>query len=238
MTVSQRIGLFFLNVTQRIPFVKYDSNGTFFQIWHKELNFFWVWLKELNFFSSNMTQRIENPSFLEYDASTWTFFSKYDAKNWTIFENSFDMTQRFELILLIWLKELNSFLTGLEELGSFFNTTQRIEPFLEIRLKVLFLWKNWLKELNSFFFGYDSKNWTLFSDMTQRIEPIFNTTRSIEFFKQKLWLKEFNFYLVKKHDSKNWTFFLVTKKVFFLKSSKNWTFLNVTRRIETVSLCL
>ena len=237
---------FFFNVTQRIPFVKYDSNGTFFfQIWHKELNFFWVWLKEWNFFqkknrltelnlfSSNMTQRIE--PFISW---IWRLdldlFSKYDSKSWTIFENSFDMTQRFELILLIWLEEMNSFLIRLEELSFFFNTTQRIEhfwirrkefntlliwlkdffqkndsknwTFLKYDSKCCFCEKNWLKELNSFFFGYDSKNWTLFSDMTQRIEPIFNTTRSIEFFKQKLWLKEFIF-INKKHDSKNWTFF-------------------------------
>ena len=66
-----------------------------------------------------------------------------------------------------------------------------------------FFSKKRLKELNLFLSTtqsvvvvkkIDSKNWTLSSDMTQRIEPIFNTTRSIEFFKQKLWLKEFIFF--------------------------------------------
>ena len=192
-----------------------------------------------------MTQRIE--PFISW---IWRLhldlFKKYDAKNWTIFENSFDMTQRFELILLIWLKELNSFLTRLEGLSSFFffNTTQRIEHFW-IRLKELNTLLIWLKELNSirkrlkelnllkknydskccFCEKNDSKNWTLsflvttqrielFSDMTQRIEPIFNTTRSIEFFKQKLWLKEF-FFLKKK----TW---LKELNLFF--SGKKWNF--------------
>ena len=76
-----------------------------------------MWLKELNFFefdSKNwtflsLTQRIELFFFQKYDSQNWNFFFEYDAKNWTLFENSFDISQRFELILLIWLKELNSF---------------------------------------------------------------------------------------------------------------------------------
>ena len=52
------------------------------------------------------------------------------------------------------------------------------------------------------YFWYDLLN------TTQRIELIFNTTRSIEFFKQKFWLKEFNFFFFE-HDWKNWTLFKI-----------------------------
>ena len=96
MKISQWIGLFFWIVTQRIPFVKYDSNGTFFQqIWHKQLNFFeydskiWIFSKnkrltEFNLFSSNMTKELA--FFLEYDEKNWTLlFLEYDAQNWTFF---------------------------------------------------------------------------------------------------------------------------------------------------------
>ena len=248
MTRSQRIGLF-LNVTQRIPFVKYDSNGTFFFFKYdtKNWTFFWVWLKEWNFFSkknrltelnlfsSNMTQRIE--PFISW---IWRLeldlFSKYDSKSWTIFENSLDMTQRFELILLIWLEEMNSF----------WNMTHRIEPF---------------------FFEFDSQNWNLFLNITERIELLFltrleelsfflNTTQRIEHFWIRLkefntlliWLKDFFqkkkttqriepffkirlkvLFFVKKIDSKNWTlsFLVTTQRIelfFFWNDSKNWTY--------------
>ena len=234
---------FFFNVTQRIPFVKYDSNGTFFFKYDTKNWTFFEFdskngiffqknrLTELNLFSSNMTQRIE--PFISW---IWRLdldlFSKYDSKSWTIFENSFDMTQRFELILLIWLEEMNSFLIRLEELSFFFNTTQRIEHFWirrkefntlliwlkdffsKKRLKELNLFKydskccfcekNWLKELNSFFFGYDSKNWTLF-----------------------FW-----------YDSKNWTYFQYDSKYWIFQTkimTQRIHFLfikNMTQRIE------
>ena len=160
---------FFLNVTQRIPFVKYDSNGTFFQIWHEELNFFLSLTQGIELFSSNMTQRIENPSFLEYDASTWTFFQ--------------NMTQRIELflkILLIWLKDLNSFCyydsknwiqkkKRLKELILKEKRLKRIELFLFwLRLKEWNSFLIWLKELT--YFQYDSKYWIFQTKiMTPRI---------------------------------------------------------------------
>ena len=142
-----------------------------------------------------MTQRIElfsskhdaknwNPSFLEYERLHLDLFSKYDAKNWTFF-------------LRTWRKELNpSFLEyDALHLGPFFqNMTQ----------------KNWTIFWK--FFWYDSKIWTHFVNMTQRIELFsdktrrvellffFNTTQRIEHFWIRLkelntlliWLKELN----------------------------------------------
>ena len=82
-TMSQRLGPF-LNVTQRIPCVKYDSNGTFFfHIWHKELTF-WVWIKELD-----------------------SFFFEHDAKNWTL--HFLNMTPRIGPLFKIWLKKIELF---------------------------------------------------------------------------------------------------------------------------------
>ena len=57
-TMSQRLGPF-LNVTQRIPFVKYDSNGTFFFTYDTKNWLFEFESKNWTLFSSNMTQRIE-----------------------------------------------------------------------------------------------------------------------------------------------------------------------------------
>ena len=234
---------FFFNVTQRIPFVKYDSNGTFFFKYDTKNWTFFEFdskngiffqknrLTELNLFSSNMTQRIE--PFISW---IWRLdldlFSKYDSKSWTVFENSFDMTQRFELILLIWLEEMNSFLIRLEEMSFFFNTTQRIEHFW-IRRKefnTLLIWlkdffsKKRLKELN--LFKIRLKVLFLWKKLTQRIELFLFWLRLKElnsFF--LIWLKELNlfstrlevlnfsndsknsFFIYKKHDSKNWTFF-------------------------------
>ena len=81
------------------------------------------------------------------------------------------MTQRIEPFFSTWLTE--------------------IEPFFSTCLKVLTypFWKRWLKELN-LFFQFDSKNWTSFSNLTQRIEHLSNFTQRIELFPN--WLKELN----------------------------------------------
>ena len=160
--MTQRIELF-LSMTQRIEFFS------------KKIR-----LTEFNLFSSNMTKELA--FFLEYDEKNWTlyflnmthrikpFFKP--VSNWTFF---FNMTQRIELILLIWLKELNSlFLIKLEVLNSLF-------------------WKR-LKELNTFVnmtqrivFSKKKKN-------ESKIFFFFKTTQRIELFlKNKTWLKEVKF---------------------------------------------
>ena len=184
--------LYFLNMTQGIePLISWiwrkESNRLIFeytqrigpsvQIWRKELDpfsnltprnelfikvwltelIFWIWLTELNFFFF------------------WIWLTEL---------NSFsDMTQRIELLVLIRLEELNSFLL---------NRTQQIEPFflndsknwilrtLRTELIANVTQKNW----TFFFFERYSKNWTHFfwiwlkdlnfslqRNMTQRIEP-------------------------------------------------------------------
>ena len=160
---------FFLNVTQRIPFVKYDSNGTFFFKYDtKNWTFFEFDSKNGTFFKKKKsTHRIE------------PFFFEHDAKNWTL--HFLNMTPRIGPFFKIWLKELNSFCwydskkwtlfeIWLTEWNFFLNLTHRIEPFSKYN------WKNWtpfsdktrrielffwirLKELN--IFEYDSKNLTL-----------------------------------------------------------------------------
>ena len=119
----QRIELFF-SMTQRIVsfFFQCDSkNWTLFFECLNELNPFVDWLKELNPVFFNMTQKIE---LLKYDSKNWTFFFEYDSQNQG-------------LIFSIWRKELN--VTQCIE-SSFFNLTQRIEPF--------FFFSVWLEDLN------------------------------------------------------------------------------------------
>ena len=100
----------------------------------------------------------------------------------------FSATQRFEPIFQTWLKELNPLLCDSKNFYLIF----------------------WLKEY--IFFGKcDSKKWTrFFSNMTQRIEPFYdsrNLTFSIQF------------------ESKNWAFFSNL-------TQKNWTsFMNLTPRV-------
>ena len=118
------------------------------------------------------------------------FFQKHDSKNWTLCQKKI---QRIELFL---------------------NMTQRIEPF---------------------FFEYDSKNCSFFSKMTQKFELSFRKNVS----KNWIWLKWFIFFekinqimelffmsqrielclkfdsrtvFFQKHDSKNWTLFLLWLK--------------------------
>ena len=168
----------FSNMTHRIehPISSRIWLTEFFLIWLTELNsFFSKWLIELNiFFSkwlkglifSKVTQRIEL-IFWKYNPQDWTFsliwpkerieILWYDTKDW---------------IFLIWLTEPNTF----------FNITQRIEPFSPIDSKNWTFFFKWLKEVNFLF----DKIWPkglIFSDMTQRTENFFEC------------------------DSKNWTFF-------------------------------
>ena len=190
----------------------------------QRMGVFLVWLKELNFL---IWVKDFNP------------FFKY-AKSYTLFLS----IRRKELnpFLWIWRKEMNTF---------FFHLTQRIETFdQEIWLKELSrvskkdskngtLYKG-LIELNLFLWTssqYDSKSWSLFFNMTRRIEPFLfsNMTQRIDFFKM---LKELNLssiWITYLHDS-NWIFFdqYDSKSRIF---HKKWlkvlnTFLNLTERVE------
>ena len=165
-----RVELFFLtqriepilNLTQRIePFFECDS---------KIENFWLTNSQNIELFPKNMTQRIEPFSFNTTQRIEHFFFH---------------LTQRIEHL--------------------FFHLTQRIDPFYqEVWLKELSrvskkdsknvtLVKG-LIELNLFSWTscqYDSKSWSLFFNMTRRIEPFLfsNVTQRIVFFKM---LKELN----------------------------------------------
>ena len=120
----KRIELFLVWLKELPLFFQCDSKNwtLFFQYDSKDWTFE-VWFKELNPVFFNMTQRIE--------------LLKYDSKNWTFFLNTTHRIKDF--FFSFWLKELN--VTQSIE-SSFFNLTQRIEPF--------------------FFFQYDLKTWTFF----------------------------------------------------------------------------
>ena len=99
------------------------------------------------------------------------------------------MTQRIELSF-IWLQFLN-----LERFKELIFPTPRIELLLNNMTQRIFS--------DMTFFRKNSKNWTFFTDMSHRIEPILQDSKTWELF--FTWLKDF-FFL--EHDSQNWTFLL------------------------------
>ena len=160
---SIKLNRFLENMTQRIEIferIKDSKNWTFFKNYSKNWTYFSVWLKEFSPFSKIlleelnplfeclnelifflMTQRIVHCFFFfffQYDSKTWAFFSKYDLQELNLLKN---MTQRIELV----------------------------EYDLEPRIIFHFDSNNWiwLKALNPPS-QYDSKNWTLFLNMTHR----------------------------------------------------------------------
>ena len=222
--MARRIELFLFCMSQRI--------GVFL-VWVKELNFL-IWVKEFNF-SLNTTQRVA-PFFFEYDAKSCTLFLWIRRKELNPF-------------LWIWRKEVNTF---------FFHLTQRIEPFYqEVWLKELSrvskkdsknvtLVKG-LIELNLFLWTssqYDSKSWSLFFNMTRRIEPFLfsNMTQRIELFSKCSWNwtslpYELLFYMTRselfldQYESKSGIF--SQKKTQSVEPFRNMnTFLNLTERVE------
>ena len=126
---------------------------------------------------------------------------------------------------------------------------ERIEPFLEItqRIELFFCWK------------YDSKNWTFFLNLTQRIAPtfLFHDSNTWTFY---TWLKELNLliyvtqilelfwkFLIQrngpfffrtqsfssiKNNSQNWFFFESDPQNWFFLWIEPFNFLNMTQRIE------
>ena len=110
------------------------------------------------------------------------------------------MTQRIVTLFSRWLKELILFLS---------NITQIIDPFYD---------SNWA------LLNFDSKKWTLYLNMTHRIDPfILSMTQRIQH--------------LLKYDSKNSTLFFIWLKELKMTHSKNWTlFFKMTQRIEPSSL--
>ena len=238
-TMTQKIELSFRNI-ETVSW-KYDS-----KIW---TSFLIIWLKELNLLSDNMTQRIELFVIISLKELNFFFLMWLEELNpfyiWLKELNFFlNLTQRIEPFLWIWLKELNHFL----------NVTLRIEPlFFLIWLKELNTFFIWFRELNFFFLkNIDSKNWTFFFNMTQKIEYDskdwiffwFNMTHRIFFQKNvsknctlffSVWLRQLN--PLFEHVSMTWTLFDATQRIepfFFEYDSQNWTlcFLNMIHRIE------
>ena len=200
-----------------------------------------------------MTPRLE-ASFLNYD--TKNFFLKKKKKMTQRIGPKF-LTQRN--VFFVWLKEMIfcmaqriDFFVWLKELKPFsLNMTQRIETFFfeydaENWCLFLFLpqrietFSSLPQMIELFFFKnfIDSKNWTFFSDMTQRNEIrkkkrlkelnlfFWNMTYRIEpLLFSLIWFKELNFVSKKK-----------TQKIeifFFNNDSKDWT---LCKRLIELSL--
>ena len=140
--------------------------------------------------------------------------------NWTFF----NMTRRIEFFFF----EHESKNWIFEFLSKKKKTTQRIELSPKIRYK----------ELNFFsfnmtqrFFQYDSKNWTLLYNMTQRL-GFFSPKKKLKEF-DFLWLTDLNLLFKIFFTQKKWLeelipFFIVTLKMFFFFTkyeydSQNWT---------------
>ena len=106
-----------------------------------------------------------------------------------------------------------------QKLTIFLKYDQRIGLFLEYDAK------NW----TLYFLNLTQRiNWTIFSNMTKRIEPFFsNMTQSNDLFFFEYDSQNWFFF---EYDSQNWTFFVP----FLWIWPKNWTpfFLNMTHRIE------
>ena len=182
-------------------------------------------------FSLNVTWRKElNPFFFECDVKNWNFFLEYDAKNWTLF--LFEAKKR-TFISLIWMTPRIVFSNKKYSMNwTFWNMTQRIEHLNHVSKRRLREWNylkfflKWLIELNLFFWTFSRwlKELKSFFNMTQRIEPFvfLKTSQRIEYFFQKM-LKELNLSFI-------WTT--------FLHDSMNWTFFNLTRRVESFQIWL
>ena len=271
----KELNFFWLGLTELDPFLEYDSENWIFSWVFYMSTFFKNDAENWTLFSLNMTQRIEpfflwmwrkelNPFFFECDVKNWNFFLEYDAKNWTLF--LFEAKKR-TFISLIWMTPRIVFSNKKYSMNwTFWNMTQRIEHLNHVSKRRLREWNSlkfflkWLIELNLFFsFSRWLKELKSFFNMTQRIEPFvfLKTSQRIEYFFQKM-LKELNLSFIWTtflHDSMNWTFFNLTRRVesfqiwlkeldfFFFEydskiepsfeyDSKKWSFLNMTQRSE------
>ena len=222
--LQTQLKFFKIRLTELNLWKKYDSqNWTFFDYDSQKLTISLNMTKELDILEYDaknwtlyfltLTQRIK-------------LFSCIWRKDWTLFQI---WREELDLFFQIWLKEMFFLKKWLKALNFFLSL--RMELFFTVRIKELIFFEDDSQNWTSFFFEYDSQNWTFFT-MTQRIELFLfgydskielffwygsknwtssfiekdhdskKWTRSI-FFKQKLWLKEFNLFFKKKHDSKN-----------------------------------
>ena len=239
---------FFLNMTQRIPFVNYDSNGTFFSNMTQRIELFFSLTPRIEvFLQKNTTHRIE-PFFPKKKTwpKNWLFFWNMTQRiepfiSWRTELKLFSNMSRIEPFFKIWLKELNTLLNTTQRIEHFVNMTQRIELFLKYDSKCCFcekidsricFFKNWslfymwLKELN--FLENDSQNWNFFFEYDSHNWTFF-------FLKKKKKNKDLNSFffgydskieLFFWFDSKKWTLFLIwLKELNFLNDSlKNFNF--------------
>ena len=192
------------HMTRRIEhFLEYDSqNWTSFSENDS---------KNCNLFLQKVSPRID--LFFECDSKNWIFFNMTLRKVlfcllWLkAIEPLFQYpTHRIEHLLidrLIWRTELNIFSL----------MSHRIEHFWTRKNWTFFF--SWRKELNHFFFfgdsiehfsdpkklnilfEHDSQNWTLFWNVTQRIEPDFQKNDSKNWSLFTKWLKELNLFFLK-----------------------------------------
>ena len=212
------------------PFLQHDSQKLNLSFW--TWSCLEKWLKELNPFV-----------FFNNDSKDWTlcqwlieltlFYEPLLNKSWF-----FLLTQRIELSLNV-TQSVDFFLSVTQRIepSSFWSMTQRIEPFfLNVTQRIgpiFWMWlffkkknsKNWtlfqkMTQRIELFFLYDSKNWTFYC-LTQRIEPFSYLTQCIRLF--LICLKELS--LFSKYDSKNW--------IVFLCNSKNWTFFEFDSNFRT-----
>ena len=211
-----------------------DSNTCFFFEMTLRIELFQMWLKKKLNFLLNVTRRIE--PFLWCLLELNLFFSHKTPR----IEPFFNTTQRFGIL-------------NLTQNYFFWKWPQRIEPF-EIWHKELNFFRYDPKKLNffvglwlqewSFFEKYDSKNWTLLQNITQRIETHFfwNMTQRIGPICSNMTQRIEPFF---PYDSDNWALFLnwltelffieiriLTHRIFFRKKkvfffeyvSHHWTF--------------
>ena len=207
LNTTQRIDPFF-NTTQKLKFLV-DKNWTLSnELWLKELNFFSkndarffffkkkkIWFEEWNLLE-NMTHRIE---FFKQkcDSKNWTFltltqrtvfllknelFFKYGSKNWI-----FCLVSVKELVFssMTHWKLLKELFFHVSKSWFFFNMSQRIQLFFQIRRKELHPFLNTTQRIEPFFLWIRRKELNPLSlNTTQRIESFFslNMTQRIESF--------------------------------------------------------
>ena len=219
----------FLNITNRAVFEDESKNWTFLENVTRRILFLKI---TKHFFEK--TQRI----------NLWFYDS--ESKNWTFFLN---VTQRIPFVkydsngtfFQIWHEELNFFLSLTQRIELFFfeHDTKNWKPFISWiwRLDLDLFFKIWRKELNYFwkFFWYDSKIWTHFVNMTQRIEFKKKTTQRIDFQRKTTQRIELFLFWLR---LKEWNSFLIWLEVLNFSNKKLWLqeffFLkkNMTQRIE------
>ena len=187
------------------------------------------------FFSN--TQRVA-PFFFQYDAKNWTLFFEYDAKKRTPFS-------------FIWRKELKHLIKKYDSKN--WTVCQKKK---KTDSKNGTLYKG-LIELNLFLWTssqYDSKSWSLFFNMTRRIEPFLfsNMTQRIDFQNAQGIEPLFHmiyllFYMTRielffdQYDSKSRIFhkkWLKVLNTFLNLTERVEPFLHWTQRIELFSICL